>query len=169
MSIKASTPSIDLSLLTMPSAFQLAVRMSGKPHHAIADAMGWSDSVASRLFNVGDDYWPSLASVPALCRVLGNTVLAEWIVAASGGLPGVAHPVGQPLGVLGTMQRVEAVAREVGDVLREAGAAMTDGKVDPVEARRVWREATHAVTELMQLIAGMQAVVDAGTEHGCSE
>lgn len=166
---KTDAPSIDIALLTLPSAFQLAVRMSGKSHHAIADAMGWQERIASRFFNVGDDYWPSLASVPALCRVLGNTVLAEWIVATSGGLPGALHPAGTPLGVLGTMQRVEAVTREVGHVLREAGAAMADGKVDPVEARRVWREATHACDQLMQLIAGMQAVVETGSELGCAE
>lgn len=149
---------LDLSQLTLPSAFQLAVRLSGLSHDEIATAMGWAPDKATRIFNPGDSYWPALASVPALCRVLGNTVLARWIVEASG----------VPVGGCGTgdghmpMVRVASVMERAGAVCREAGASLEDGVIEPVEARRVLRTSMALAKDLTALVADMQRVLDEG-------
>lgn len=151
---------LDLSQLTLPSAFQLAVRLSGKSHDEIADAMGWPADRATRFFNPGDNYWPALASAPALCRVLGNTVLADWIIAASAvdGSTGVQNNCD---GADQSMLHTAKVMERAGAVCREAGASLEDGVVDAMEARRVLRCAMALSQDLTALVKDMQAVLDA--------
>lgn len=151
---------IDLSQLTYASAFQLAVSASGISHDEIADRMGWAPDKATRIFNLGDDYWPAAKALPQLCAVLGNTIIAEWVMARSG----VACPCGPSIPpAADLMDRVAALTRETAAVMREAGAALADdGRIDSTEARRVLREVNDVAALLPELLSGLQAIVDAG-------
>lgn len=60
------------------SALRLAVSLSGRADDEIAAAMNWSPRVANRIFS-NDSYWPSFPTLPRLCAVLGNDILARWV------------------------------------------------------------------------------------------
>lgn len=60
--------------MSVAAAMRLAIAYSGKPDAEIAAVMGWSASVASRVFSNGD-YWPSLPSLPLFYAAVGNVTL----------------------------------------------------------------------------------------------
>lgn len=155
--LQRTPPSIDLTTFSLPSAFSLAVSMSGKADWDIAAQMSWSSSTAARIFNGSDDYWPSLPSLPRLCCVLGNTVLLDWI-AAQAGEP-IAF-VSASIDVPQLLERLRGILIEVGDVSSVTGEAVADGVIDRREARRLVREIEHLISEAAPLLAGARSIIE---------
>lgn len=158
----ASPPAIDAAILktmSLPAAFGMAVALSGKSHDEIESGMGWGPDNARRILCMTQNYWPSLPSLPRLCEVLGNTVIAEWVMArATASLP---ERHADAMGVADAMRTLDRLMRETGDVLRVSGDAVADGEISDTDARRVLREVMHVVPVLANFIAGLQAVRDA--------
>jgi|GEM_PF-1596656 len=152
-----STPTgLDLSRMSLPAAFAIALSISPASRDEIEAGMGWSPDTAARIFNPSDNYWPSLPTLPRLCRVLGNSVMADWIALRAGLRPHEEHTA--PLDVPAMLQGMEALMREFADITREAGAALGDGNLDAAEARRILREFCSLLAAASPLIAGLQAV-----------
>lgn len=156
-----STPEgINLSHMSLSAAFSLAVSLSRSSRDDIEAGMDWSPEVASRIFNPSDNYWPSLPSLPRLCAVLGNTILAEWI-AIRAGVPIYAERSEQ-IDVATLLTSLEPMLAECGSVVKEAGRAVADGAVTPAEARRILREIYDMLSALSPMIAGLQALREGG-------
>lgn len=77
------------------SALRLAVSLSGRADDEIAAAMNWSPRVANRIFS-NDSYWPSFPTLPRLCAVLGNDILARWVTVNAAVLPEHVDAVDAP-------------------------------------------------------------------------
>lgn len=72
----------ELALLDLKDALKLALVQSGKTPLEVAREMGWSAHHAKQVFGL-NDYIPSARAFPALCRVLGNGILSDWLWQAS--------------------------------------------------------------------------------------
>lgn len=159
--LQRTPPGIDLSTFSLPAAFGLAVSMSGKPDWEIAAGMSWSQSVASRVLNPGDDYWPTLPSLPQLCRVLGNTVLVDWLSAQSE--TGVCTKPALPgMDVPALLQRLRRILAETADVTATVGDVVSDGALDEKDARALLRELEHLVAAAAPAISGAREIIDTG-------
>lgn len=66
------------------SSLQAAITLSlvsvGKTEEEISAAMGWSAAQHARFFR-SHDFWPALPNLPRYCSIVGNHVLALWIIA----------------------------------------------------------------------------------------
>jgi transcriptional regulator with XRE-family HTH domain len=139
---------------SLPAALRMAFAMSGKSDDEIAAAMGWSSSTASRIF-CNQDYWPSLPTLPKLCVVLGNGIVARWIV------DNADYTVAdiKPLDAASLFRHLRRMMRSTADLLEAGEAALTDGKVETGEARRILRELTEIFQTGAAMLAGLQAVI----------
>ena len=145
----------DMRGWSVAAAFGLAVSLSGKSDEEIAGAMGWSGSVKSRAFS-NKDYWPSLPTIPRFCEVVGNAVIARWIVDNTGFLAGQAAPSDGPA----LMRQIRGVLRATSGVMEEAEKALDDGKIVTPEARRILRELSDLFRAGGEMLAGLQAVIE---------
>lgn len=143
--------------MSVAAVMRLAIAYSGKPDTEIAAVMGWSSSVASRVFSNGD-YWPSLPSLPLFCAAVGNDILPRWIMANADILTEFVAPM-DAVSLLASMGNL---FREMADVAAEAQAALVDGQVVPEEARRILRQLRDVFTVGGGMVARLQATIDAG-------
>ncbi len=143
--------------MSVAAVMRLAIAYSGKPDAEIAAVMGWSASVASRVFSNGD-YWPSLPSLPLFCEAVGNDIVPRWIMANMDILTERIAPM-DAVSLLASMGNL---FREMADVAAEGQAALIDGKVNPDEARRILRQLRDVFTVGGCMVARLQATIDAG-------
>ena len=73
----------ELAAMDLPLAMRAAACFSGLTDREIISRMGWEPRNGYRLLAPHDDYWPSVPSLPRLCRVLGNDVLPRWLAIKS--------------------------------------------------------------------------------------
>ena len=73
----------ELAAMDLPLAMRAAACFSGLTDREIISRMGWEPRNGYRLLAPNDDYWPSVPSLPRLCRVLGNDVLPRWLAIKS--------------------------------------------------------------------------------------
>jgi hypothetical protein len=134
-------------------AFKLAAEQSHKPLSEIADAMGWSESQARRVFST-EKYWPSFEDLPQFCSVLGNNVLLLWLQAKTMtyGMPEQCRDVDCENLVF----RIGELFAEVGDVGRKGQEAIADGKLEPHELRAIINEVKDVLTEGMELVGDLR-------------
>ena len=64
---------------TFKQALVYAKALSGMTNEEIAEASGINGPQVSRYFQEHDAYAPAPYLLPTLCRVLGNTVLVDWL------------------------------------------------------------------------------------------
>ena len=119
---------------SLPAAMRLAFALSGKSDDDIAAAMGWGSSVANRIFH-NQDYWPSLPALPKLCVVLGNRVVPYWIMDNADYLVEKARPMDAPA----LFKALREMMRETAELLEAGEKALTDGRIETLEARRACR------------------------------
>ena len=132
------------------SGIRTAIAYSHKTEDEIAAGMDWGAASASRFFSSGD-YWPALPNIPRLYRVLGNTIILQWLMDNTE--TGV-QPV-KPLDAPAMLQSLGEIAREGQDVL-------ADNEIDAAEARRMIRRVQALLAEGESLLAGLQANVERG-------
>jgi hypothetical protein len=145
----------NLSGYSLPAAMRLAFALSGRADDDIAAAMGWSRTVAARIFS-NLDYWPSLPSIPKLCTVLGNTIIPRWIIANSYCAPERSVP----LDARGLFSALRQMMREMAELLESGEAALNDGQIESLEARRVIHDLTDIFHAGAVMLSGLQAVLD---------
>lgn len=56
-----------------------AKRLSKLTNTEISNMSGIQEAKVARYFSLYDRYMPSPEKIPALCRALGNTLIAEWV------------------------------------------------------------------------------------------
>ena len=134
------------------SALRLAVSLSGRADDEIAAAMNWSPRVANRIFS-NDSYWPSFPTLPRLCAVLGNDILARWVTVNAAVLPEPVDAVDAP--TLFTIM-VELFG-EMGDVAGEGRRALEDGSISELDARRILRELRGVLDKGAEFMGRLQA------------
>lgn len=137
---------------SLPAVIRMSFALSGKTDDEVAAEMGWSDSVKNRICCNGD-YWPSLPTLPKLCRVLGNTLIAQWITDNAEAVveryaPANAHTLFADL---------RSVMREVPHVLDEGEKALADESISRAEARRILNELTRLYGVMGPMVARLQA------------
>jgi len=159
--------SIDLTEMSLSHVVSQMVSGSGKPAAEIAAEVGWSPSVASRIFNPSEEYWPSLPMVPAFCVACGSSLLIDWLAcqAEAGGVR-FEHPAMGWQELLLTLTDLE---KELGDVAREVGEDIEpdqDGvrRIDRTEGKRIIREAQDVIDKAVVLINGVRPLAGCPSE-----
>ena len=71
----------DYKNMTAIEALREAKDASGMTAEEIARGLGISASHMRRYLDAGDSYFPSLSTIPALCTVMRNTILLQWLEA----------------------------------------------------------------------------------------
>lgn len=71
----------DYKNMSAKEALREAKDASGMTAEEIARGLGISASHMRRYLDTGDSYFPSLGMIPALCRVMRNTILLQWLEA----------------------------------------------------------------------------------------
>ncbi len=145
---------VDLSL---PDALHMAARISGKSHDEIGAAMGWSPGNTARIFGQ-ENYWPTLPNLPALCVVLGNYVLIDWIreQAEAGGLK-MEHAA---LDCEGLIMSFGQLFRDLGDVAREGERAVADRNINAPAAKTLIGKLYTLTRDTVRTIRGLRTIVD---------
>lgn len=153
--------------MSFGSAMELAVGRSPMSREDVAFRMGWTPSFAGRIFNVGENYWPAVTSIPQLCAVLGNTDLIEWLyVQATAMLQGNFESPPDLESAEGLLLHVTGIGAELGDVLHAVEAAVVgDGIVQPHEAKTIIKEARDVLERLDTLVGAMNHIREDGREE----
>lgn len=71
-------PAFNLRHATFKQALVYSKRLSQKTNEEISKASGIGLANVTRYFKEKDDYSPSPALIPRLCRALNNIVLVDW-------------------------------------------------------------------------------------------
>lgn len=71
----------DYKNMSAKEALREAKDASGMTAEEIARGLGISASHMRRYLDAGDSYFPSLGMIPALCKVMRNTILLQWLEA----------------------------------------------------------------------------------------
>lgn len=143
---------------SLVSAMRMAIAYSHKTEDEIAAGMDWGAASASRFFSSGD-YWPALPNIPRLCRVLGNTIILQWLMDNTE--TGV-QPV-KPLDAPAMLQSLGGLFGRMGAIAREGQDVLADNEIDAAaEARRMIRRVQALLAEGESLLAGLQANVERG-------
>lgn len=142
-----------LASLDAIDAFKLAAEQSHMTLGQIADAMGWSESQARRVFST-EKYFPSVPDIPKFCNALGNNVILLWLQAKTMtyGLPETCRDIDCENLVF----RIGALFGEVGDVGRKGQDAIADGKLEAHELRAIINEVKDVLTEGMELVGDLR-------------
>ena len=139
------------------SGIRTAIAYSHKTEDEIAAGMDWGATSASRFFSSGD-YWPALPNIPRLYRVLGNTLILQWLMDNTE--TGV-QPV-KPLDAPAMLQSLGGLFGRMGEIAREGQDVLADNEIDAAEARRMIRRVQALLAEGESLLAGLQANVERG-------
>lgn len=149
----------DLRGLSFAAAFGMAFNLSGKSEDEVSSAMRWSRATANRIFH-NQDYRPSLPTVPKLSSILGNTIIARWIIDNADFLVEHAKPTDVPT----LFRQLREMMQAVAGLLEEGEKAMQDGKIVPIEARRILRELADLFRVGGSMVVGLQSVIEEGRE-----
>ena len=115
---------------TFKQALVYAKALSGMTNEEIAEASGINGPQVSRYFQEHDTYAPAPYLLPVLCRVLGNTVLVDWLNAQVEEL----RPASTILTVQDLSMAVMRATQNTGDLNSKTLAAIADGVISQAEA-----------------------------------
>lgn len=139
---------------SLSAALRLSIAYSRKTDEEIAAEMGWGSSVSNRIFH-NHDYFPSLPTIPKFCGVVGNTILAQWILDNTQlYLDDVC-----PMSAEALLVDLRTLMREMADVIEECEKALKDNMVDSGEARRINRHLADMLRVIGLMFARLQACI----------
>ncbi|MEZ6855011.1 hypothetical protein [Halodesulfovibrio aestuarii] len=148
-----------LQHLTFPAALSLALGESGLSRDDVGNAMGWSVSKTSRVFNAEDNYFPSIPSIPQLCVVLRNDILLDWLRVNTRELRKGRHDLFPPLSTLEVLQLLSQIGEEMGAVNAEVNKALEgDNQIQKHETPKIVKKAYAVLARYQELIIAMHAV-----------
>jgi hypothetical protein len=145
---------LDLKHMTYPEAMEQAKMLSGKTNEQIARELSislgretpLSAAAVQGWFDLRRrDYWPSTIFLPALCRVLGNSIIIDWLVEQTRDV--ASCELEASTGNL--LASLPGVVKQFGLLGERVGVAVEDGAVTPREARDILGE-----------VAGLRAHLD---------
>ena len=112
----------DYKNMTAIEALREAKDASGMTAEAIARGAGLSATHLRRYLDPGDNYAPSLSIIPALCRVMRNTILLQWLEAQIQMTPddALVTPAATRADVLTAVARAGCALGEVQRIVAEA-------------------------------------------------
>lgn len=153
-------PVFNLRHATFKHTLVYAKLLSRMTNEEISEASGIGLAQVSRYFQENDTYSPSPALIPALCRVLENTILVDWLNAQVEDLrPGLNIKTAADL-----TQAVMRATANTGDLNSETLKAITDGSISQQEAQALqaqfWKNGQwnlQAADALESLAKGSQA------------
>ncbi len=148
---------VALQHVSAGQALSLAKDKSGLTNEEIAAALGLNAAVVQRWFNPHDAYWPSLPNIPALCRTLGNCIIADWLAAQ---LQDQLECDG--INVNGLALAVASVADRMGRVAGAVVESVSDGDLTPAEASRIAGKIEALERSIKPVKDGISALVRAG-------
>ena len=134
----------ELALLDLKDALKLALVQSGKTPLEVAREMGWSAHHAKQVFGL-NDYIPSARAFPALCRVLGNGILSDWLPAG-----------GHEIGCDELMIRLNEFFVLLGEASKEGLADIADMKLEPAEIRAMILLLMKSVSHGLEMISDLR-------------
>lgn len=134
-------------------AFKLAVQQSGKGLPEIAKGMGWSQSLARRVFSA-EKFFPSYPDLPKFCSVVGNLTIIHWLLSTAT-FYGIDE-ARQNLDCNALLRRVNDIFAEVGDVAEEARKSVADNRLEPMELRRLIQELSDVLQRGMALVGDLR-------------
>lgn len=152
---------LDLKNMTANDAIYEAFMQSPKSREEISDETHYSYETIARYFNPNDNYQPPLRNIPTLCRVLGNTILVDWIVAQLDHLS-ESHV----LTVKRLLKGAAKLGAEVGDVFKEVSDVAGDGEIAPEKAMRLNGELADVENNAHEMREGLQAIAGQVLEGG---
>ena len=134
----------ELAAMDLPLAMRAAACFSGLTDREIISRMGWEPRNGYRLLAPNDDYWPSVPSLPRLCRVLGNNVLPRWLAIKS--RVDMALPCREltPEALLGELGDLFG---RTGEVARRGQRSLEDGLITVDEVRSLRRSVEDLLRE----------------------
>ena len=141
----------ELALLDLKDALKLALVQSGKTPLEVAREMGWSAHHAKQVFGL-NAYIPSARAFPALCRVLGNGILSDWLVASVNTLPAGGHEIGCDE----LMIRLNEFFVLLGEASKEGLADIADMKLEPAEIRAMILLLMKSVSHGLEMISDLR-------------
>lgn len=153
--VEIDKPRQSLVGLDAVDAFKLAWEMGNKSMPHILREMGWTESHARRVFSP-ERYFPTFEDLPRFCNVVGNTIIIQWLQVQSMQY-GIA-PQHTNVNCAELVKRMGELFGEMSDVGQEASAAIQDGKLEPVELRRIIRELNDVVNRSVCLIGDLRVL-----------
>lgn len=145
--------------LAFPAALSLALGESGLSRDEAGNAMGWSVSKTSRVFNAEDNYFPAIPSIPDLCVVLRNDILLDWLRVNTHELRKGRHDLFPQLSTLEVLQLLSQIGEQIGEVNAEVNKALEgDNKIQKHETPRIIKKAHKVLARYQELIIAMHAV-----------
>lgn len=128
----------------------------------IANRSGLDAPSVARYFSEHDDYLPSPEKLPALCRALENTLLADWAQAQVEDMQSAA-----PLtGVITLGQAALQATENTGKLAAKVNAVLADGQVDQGEALWVQGRVRENIKYLETLDASLDAIASGKAGQG---
>lgn len=149
----------DLRGMSVPAMLRLALSFSDKSDDEIAAEMGWSEAQKKGFFS-SRDYWPSLPNLPRLSRVVGNSIIARWILENSN----FAGQNSRPMSAQALFTHLREILKEVSRLMEEGEKALEDNRISKQEARRILRPIENLLFTACSMFSGLQAVIDAEKE-----
>lgn len=116
---------------TFKQTLVYAKLLSGMTNEEIAEASGIGGPQVSRYFQEHDTYAPAPYLIPVLCRVLGNTVLVDWLNTQVEDL----RPVAAISNVQDLTMAVMKATQNTGDLNSKTVEAIADNAITQAEAR----------------------------------
>lgn len=128
----------------------------------IARGLGISASHMRRYLDAGDSYFPSLSTIPALCTVMRNTILLQWLEAQTA--PETPIPVSPAESRADVLTSVASAGAALGTV-----QGMLSGVkiIHPANAREIRSALGDVITACRRVQVQLQPVAAARDRAEC--
>jgi hypothetical protein len=150
---------------TLREALYEVVHHSAVPAKVQAEELGISYSYLANAANPDMDSFDfQLRHILQLTRLTQNFAVLDFIEKSLGRVPILI-----PTATIGTAEIVEEfgkTSKEFGELAREIGSSLADGRIDPVEFVKLECEAWDLIRETVMLVEKLREKMDPGPQHG---
>lgn len=152
----------DYKNMSAKEALREAKDASGMTAEEIASGLGISASHMRRYLDAGDSYFPSLSMIPALCKVMRNTILLQWLEAQT--TPEAPIPVSPAESRADVLTSVASAGAALGTV-----QGMLSGVkiIHPANAREIRSALGDVITACRRVQVQLQPVASARDRAEC--
>lgn len=149
---------IDLRGVSALTALRVAVMLSEKTPEEISEGMDWSPSV-SKLFFLSGSYHIPMDQLPRFCRVVGNTVIVDWLALNAGERKRTIRSM-TPRTLLKDLSNV---LQNAADEVKAGNDSIDDGVIEEHEVKRIikclkksMKQEAKMLLEAEKLLSGMR-------------
>lgn len=152
----------DYKNMSAKEALREAKDVSGMTAEEIAHGLGISTSHMRRYLDAGDNYTPSIGMIPALCRVMRNTILLQWLETQT--TPEAPLPVSPAESRADVLTSVASAGAALGSV---QGMLSDTRIIHPANAREIRSALGDVITACRRVQAQLQPVASARDHTEC--